>query len=60
MLNPEKTLEREALLKRTRELDAGIAQHKRNLRGSEARLPIEEQPTLSLQRLMRRTCQFGR
>ena len=52
MLHPEKTLEREALLKRTCELDAEIAQHERNLRGREARLPIEKQPRLSLQRLV--------
>lgn len=32
MLNPQKTLEREAMLKRIRELDAEIAQHERNLR----------------------------
>jgi hypothetical protein len=43
MLNPQKTLEREALLKRIHELDAEIAQHERNLREGEARLPIEEQ-----------------
>ena len=43
MLNPEKTLEREALLKRIRELDAEIAQHERYLREGEARWPIEEQ-----------------
>ena len=30
MLNPQKTLGREALLKRIRELDAEIAQHERN------------------------------
>ena len=43
MLNPQKTLEREALLKRIHELDAEIAQRERNLREGEARLPIEEQ-----------------
>ena len=32
MLDPQKTLEREALLKRIRELDAEIAQYERNLR----------------------------
>ena len=52
MLNPKKTLEREALLKRIRELDAEIAQHERNLREGEARLPIEEQLTLKLRRLI--------
>jgi hypothetical protein len=39
MLNPQKTLEREALLKRIRELDAEIAQHERNLSEGEALLP---------------------
>jgi uncharacterized protein YeeX (DUF496 family) len=43
MLDPQKTLEREALLKRHRELQAEIAQLERNLRDGEARLPIEEQ-----------------
>ena len=52
MLNPQKTLDREALLKRSRELDAEIAQHERNLREGEARLPIEEQLRLNLQRLI--------
>ena len=42
MLNPQKTLEREALLKCICELAAEIAQHERNLREGEARLPIEE------------------
>jgi hypothetical protein len=42
MLNPQKTLEREALLKRMRELDAEIAQLERNVREGEARLPIED------------------
>jgi hypothetical protein len=32
MLNPQKTLDREALLKRMRELDAEIAQLERNVR----------------------------
>jgi hypothetical protein len=40
MLDPQKTLEREALLKRHRELEAEIAQHERNLREGEARLRI--------------------
>ena len=35
MLDPQKTLEREAMLKRIRELDAEIAQHERNLREGE-------------------------
>ena len=50
MLDPQKTLEREALLKRIRELDAEIAQYERNLREREARLPIEEQLRLKLRR----------
>jgi len=52
MVNPEKTLEREAMLKRIRELDAEIAQHERNLREGEARLPIEEQVSLKLRRFI--------
>ena len=52
MLDPQKTLEREALLKRIRELDAEIAQHGRNLREGEARLSTQEQPTLNLRRLI--------
>ena len=52
MLNPQKTLEREALLKRIRELDAEIAQHERNLREGEARLPLEEQLRLKLRRFI--------
>jgi hypothetical protein len=36
MLNPQKTLKREALLRRIRELDAEIAQHEGNLRQGEA------------------------
>jgi hypothetical protein len=52
MLNPQKTLEREALLKRLRELNAEIAQHERNLRKGEARLPIEEQLRLKLRRFI--------
>jgi hypothetical protein len=52
MLDPQKTLEREALLKRIRELDADIAQHERNLREGEARLPIEEQLRLNIRRLI--------
>jgi hypothetical protein len=52
MLDPQKTLEREAMLKRIRELDAEIAQHERNLREGEARLPIEEQLTLKLRRFI--------
>jgi hypothetical protein len=36
MLDPQKTLEREALLKRIRELDAEIVRYERNLRESKA------------------------
>ena len=52
MLDPEKTLEREALLKRIRELDAEIAQHEHNLREGEARPPLEEQLCLKLRRFI--------
>ena len=51
-MNPQKTLEREAMLKRIRELDAEIAQHERNMREGEARLPIEEQISLKLRRFI--------
>lgn len=52
MLDPQKTLEREAMLKRIRELNAEIAQHERNLREGEARLPLEEQLNLKLRRFI--------
>ncbi len=52
MLDPQKTLEREALLKRIRELDAEIDEYERNLREREARLPIEEQLRLKLRRFI--------
>ena len=52
MLNPQKALEREAMLKRLRELNAEIAQHERNIREGEARLPIEEQLELTSRRLI--------
>jgi hypothetical protein len=52
MLKPEKTLEREALRRRIRELNAEIAQHERNLREGQARLPTEEQLALNLRRLI--------
>ena len=52
MLDPQKTLEREALLKRIRELDAEIAHYEGNLREREARLPIEEQLRLKLRRFI--------
>ena len=48
----KKTLEREALLKRHRDLQAEIAQHEPNLGEGEAWLPIEEQLTLKLQRFI--------
>ena len=40
------------MLKRIRELDAEIAQHERNLRNGEARLPLEEQFRLKLRRFI--------
>jgi hypothetical protein len=52
MLDPQKTLERQELLRRHRELQAEIAQHERNLREGEARLPVEEQLRLKLRRLV--------
>ena len=52
MLDPQKTLAREAMLERIRELDAEIAQHERNLREGEARLPIEERVSLKLRRFI--------
>ena len=52
MLNPQKTRGREAMLRRIRELDAEIAQHERNMREGEARLPIEEQLRLKLRRFI--------
>jgi len=52
MLDPQKTREREAMLKRIRELDAEIALHERNMREGEARLPIEEQLMLKLRRFI--------
>ena len=51
MLDPVKKHAREAMLKRIRELDAEIAQHERNLREGEARLPLEEQLALNLRTL---------
>lgn len=55
MLNLQKTLEREAMLKRIRGLDAAIAQHERNLREGEARLSLEEQLRLKLRRFIEAT-----
>jgi hypothetical protein len=39
MVDPQKTLERVALLRRHREIQAELAQIERNLREGEARLP---------------------
>jgi uncharacterized NAD(P)/FAD-binding protein YdhS len=52
MLDLQKTLEREALLRRHREIQAELAQIERNLREGEARLPIEEQLRLRLRRFV--------
>jgi type II secretory pathway component PulM len=52
MLDPEKTLERQALLKRNREIRAELAQIERNIRELEAQLPIEEQLCLKLRRFI--------
>ena len=52
MLDPQKTLEREALLKRHREIQAELAQIERNIREGEARLPLEEQLSLKLRRFV--------
>jgi hypothetical protein len=49
---PEKTLEREALLKRIRDLDAEIAQYERNIRELEAHLSLGEQLCLKLRRFI--------
>ena len=49
---PQKAVEREALLRRIRELDAEIAQHERSMREGEARLPLEEQLRLKLRVLI--------
>ena len=59
MLNPQKTLEREALLRRQRELEAEIAQYECNLREGEARLPIVEQLTLKLRRFIDANCRHS-
>ena len=52
MLDPQKSLEREAMLRRHHELQAEIAQHECNLREGEARLPQEEQFALNLRRFI--------
>jgi hypothetical protein len=48
MLDPQKTLEREALLKWNREIRPELAQIERNVRELEAQLPIQEQLSLKL------------
>jgi hypothetical protein len=50
MLDRQKSLEREVLLKRNREIRAELAQFARNIRELEAQLPIEEQLCLKLRR----------
>jgi hypothetical protein len=52
MLDPQKTHEREALLKRNRDIRAELAQIERNIRELEAQLPIEEQLCLKLRRFI--------
>jgi hypothetical protein len=52
MLDPQKTLEREALLKRHREIQSELAQIECNIREIEARLPVEEQLSLKLRRFI--------
>jgi hypothetical protein len=52
MLDPQKTLEREALLKRHREIQAELAQIERNIRECEAQLPLEEQLSLKQRRFI--------
>jgi uncharacterized protein YeeX (DUF496 family) len=52
MLDPQKTLEREALLRRRREIHTELAQIERNMRDGEARLPLEEQLRLKLRRFI--------
>ncbi len=52
MLNPQKTREREALLRRHREIQAELAQIERNIREGEARLPVEEQLSLKVRRFI--------
>jgi hypothetical protein len=52
MLDPQKTFERETLLRRYREIRAELAQIGRNLREGEARLPVAEQLRLNLRRLI--------
>jgi hypothetical protein len=52
MLDPQKTLEREALLRCHREIQAELAQIERNIWELEAQLPIEEQLSLKLRRFI--------
>ena len=52
MLDTQKTLEREALLKWHREIRTELAQIERNIREIEARLPVEEQLSLKLRRFI--------
>jgi hypothetical protein len=52
MLDPQKTREREALLKRNREIRAELVQIERNIRELEAQLPIEDQLSLKLRRFI--------
>jgi hypothetical protein len=52
MLDPQKTREREALIKRHREIQAELAQIERTIQELEARLPIAEQVRLKLRRFI--------
>jgi hypothetical protein len=52
MLNLQRTLEREALLRRLREIHTELAQIERNMRELESQLPIEEQLRLKLPRFI--------
>lgn len=52
MLDPQKTAEREPMLKRHREIQAELAQIERKIRELEAQLPIEEQLSLKLRRFI--------
>jgi hypothetical protein len=52
MLDPQKTLEREQLVKRHRQIQAELAQIERNMQELEAQLPIEEQLCLKLRRFI--------
>ena len=52
MLDPQKKLEREALLERHRKIQSELAQIERNIRELEAQLRIEEQLSLKLRRFI--------